>query len=553
MATEKLDSAVVEARATIPPAVWWLVALFPLAVQLFLGLHHLKLSWDDGAITAAFSRTWAETGKIALTPVSQVVEGYSSVLWFLLVSVPYFFSHNGDAGLFWMKFLSAAFAVLSLVIMYRIGLRQFANRGAALASVLLLGYCYTAQQEIDNGMEMNLAMFLTLLLFHLLSREQTRHRAFYSSTVTCLLLLTRFETPFALGLMFCGFLYASYRHRQGTASPRDLLSIFAATGIFFGIVELWRYHTFGVWMPNTIYAKRFVPYRDWSTLHLALQTRLRAMNEPLYVLRIPMVVVLVVVVRAILRKKLSLSLLKQIHPAIWLLAGGCFLFGAMFGQNWGPAGRMVSPMIPFLILVMVALCVNLVEDRKLIAISLAAMATIQGVMWLIHTAHPVRLVSMETVEPLGYGADAIRTALHQDQILIMMSDVGASSLCCERLAVVDSGLLTDKTLAHVGWAGFADYFQKVRPDLVEAHYFWAQDAGIYNGLLNNYSIVASNGIRFFLRNDLYQKLASEHPEKVLPVTSVPVCMTARKEDAAFSMTKRTCLLLNNPGVDNNLP
>ena len=31
--------------------------------------------WDDGAITLAFSKTFASSGKIALTPVSEIVEG----------------------------------------------------------------------------------------------------------------------------------------------------------------------------------------------------------------------------------------------------------------------------------------------------------------------------------------------------------------------------------------------------------------------------------------------------------------------------------------------
>ena len=40
--------------------------------------------WDDGAITLAFARTFARHGRVALTPRSEVVEGFSSVSWFLL-------------------------------------------------------------------------------------------------------------------------------------------------------------------------------------------------------------------------------------------------------------------------------------------------------------------------------------------------------------------------------------------------------------------------------------------------------------------------------------
>src|SRR5579863_5987461 len=40
--------------------------------------------WDDGAITLAYSRTFADTGRFALTAVSEQVEGISSVSWFLI-------------------------------------------------------------------------------------------------------------------------------------------------------------------------------------------------------------------------------------------------------------------------------------------------------------------------------------------------------------------------------------------------------------------------------------------------------------------------------------
>jgi hypothetical protein len=34
--------------------------------------------------------------------------------------------------------------------------------------------------------------------------------------------------------------------------------------------------------PNTVYAKRFPPYRDWSTVPKFLSTRLKAMAEPMF-------------------------------------------------------------------------------------------------------------------------------------------------------------------------------------------------------------------------------------------------------------------------------
>lgn len=133
--------------------------------------------------------------------------------------------------------------------------------------------------------------------------------------------------------------------------------------------------------------------------------------------------------------------------------------------------------------------------------------------------------------------------------MAMISDVGASSLCCEQLDIVDSGLLTDRTLARTGWKGFPPYFRKVRPDLVEAHFTWAKEARIYDeDLLDDYSIVTTHGVRFFVRNDLFKKLIEQHAGPVLPVDTVQACMalngTSPNKDTQFSISKRTCLVLN---------
>jgi hypothetical protein len=245
--------------------------------------------------------------------------------------------------------------------------------------------------------------------------------------------------------------------------------------------------------------------------------------------------------------------LGRVHPAVWLLAAGCFLFGAIFGLNWGHPGRMVAAMVPFLILATVGVCVSVVTDKRQLTRVFAAILVLHGLVWLRHAIHPYRIISMAAIEPLGPGVDAIRAALGQDKIVVMMSDVGSSSLCCERLEIIDSGLLADSTLARTGWPGFGAYFQQRRPDVVETHSFWAQDAHLYSGLLDGYSIVASNGIRFFVRDDLYRRLVESGAGPVVPVASAPACMPIVAEDDAFSLTKGTCLVLNNPGMDNNLP
>jgi len=68
----------------VPRSRLALVVLVQCAVLLAVCLYIGDNGWDDGAITLAFARTLAGHGRVALTPRSEAVEGFSSVSWLLL-------------------------------------------------------------------------------------------------------------------------------------------------------------------------------------------------------------------------------------------------------------------------------------------------------------------------------------------------------------------------------------------------------------------------------------------------------------------------------------
>jgi len=554
---QSLDPGPPPRKQTRPRAAFWpLLAAVPVLVQLGLSLQHLKASWDDAAITAAFARTWAETGRIALTPTSPVVEGYSSLSWFLLLGAPFKLAHNPqvtpDAVLVAMKVFSAIAALLSLWLVYRIALGQLGSRRAAGVSVVLTACCYTTLQDIRAGMEMNLATLLLLLLVHTLTRDAQRGRWIFAWLVGSLLLMTRFEMPYMVFFLVCGLVVASLRSRPDALSLARIGLLCLALAVSFAAVEAWRHHAFGLWMPNTIYAKRFVPYRNWSSRRSFLLTRWLATVELFSILGVPIVVAAAVVLRARLRGGLEMPLLKTVHPAVWSLALGSVVFGVAFGQNWGYDGRMVSSMVPFLILALVALSMAAVRDPAARRAVFGLMVVLQLAFWLYFTARPPDITPVRVIENLGRGAEVVRVALGRDHLTILMPDVGGSALCCERLAVIDAGLLTDPTLARTGWPGFLPYFHRVDPDLVETHSIWAQQSGLYSdGALDGYSIVAANGVRYFLRNDLYRQLLARHSGAEQPIRSAPGCLPPGAGDREFSLRRGSCIVLNEPGVSRN--
>jgi hypothetical protein len=108
----------------------------------------------------------------------------------------------------------------------------------------------------------------------------------------------------------------------------------------------------------------------------------------------------------------------------------------------------------------------------------------------------------------GASVDHLREYLGQPTLKFMTPDVGGAALCCEHLDILDSGLLTNPSLARRGYAGFADYLNRERPEVIETHGDWSSDSGIYSIAEFNadYLPAIYNGTLFWVRQDVLQNL-----------------------------------------------
>jgi hypothetical protein len=530
--------------------LWIAVILAPIVCSLYFGLHGLRGSWDDGAILAAYARTYAGSGRIALMPTSPTAEGMSSLTWFLLLTLAHFFSKNPDAILIWMKCASAISLIVALAVFFRVAHEQLAGSvKAALACTLMLAFSYTSFLEVDNGMEMNLAMLLTISLFYILTRFRGGTKCLiFGWFIATLLLATRFESPLMLLFLAIG-IFLDGDHREDRPSRRGLFILAAGALVSFGILELWRHHAFGVRMPNTVYAKEWPPYSRWhgrKSLTLWLGESISAITVLLAVLGIPLLTTLVLTVNGLLRRNFDWASLSHVSKAVWTLAFGAFVVTWIIGKDWGYAGRMIVPMLPFLLISIAALCRGSLSNKTRFIPLLGGIVAWQFCFWflvVIYGSKPT--VSIEEVRGYALGADAIRGALNKQTLVVMLPDVGGSSLYGEHLRILDSALLSNPELAKRGWSYFREYFQKTMPDLFETHSIWANYQNAYDSdLLNDYSLVSANGKRFFVRNDLYAQLLRNKDGKVLPVDAYLGCLGGPvPADIAFSRTRKACLVL----------
>ncbi|MGB8478592.1 MAG: hypothetical protein WCE63_07095 [Acidobacteriaceae bacterium] len=530
--------------------VWIALVLLPVVCSLYLGLHNLRGSWDDGAITAAYARTFADSGRIALTPGSPQAEGMSSLTWFLLLAIPRFFSSNPDVILIWMKCASAVSLVLALKVFFRVARDQLdGSETSALACTLMLAFSYASLREVDNGMEMNLALLLTILLFYLLTRAPVGPvHLVLGWVVATVLLATRFESPLLLSMLAMG-LYFDGEGRRDRPSHRALFLLAACTLASFGGLELWRHHEFGMWMPNTVYAKEWPPYSRWhgkKSLTLWVAACTTSVEIISTMIGLPLLLTLAVVANRLRRKHADFASLRRVSHAVWTLTAAAVAIAWITGKDWGYPGRMVAPALPFLLIAMVAACKSALDNRAHLTLLLRAMVASQVILWLIVAAYGSKpSVSIEHVRQIGLGADAIRTALREPTLVVLLPDAGGSSLYNEHLSVLDSALLSNPQLAQQGWPHFAEYFLTVRPDVFETHSLWATYQEAYtSNLLNNYSIVGAAGQRFFVRNDLISRLLANHRGKFVPVESSSSCLGGPlPADIAFSRSRKTCFVL----------
>jgi hypothetical protein len=517
-------------------------------VAITAALLHLKLGWDDGAITSAFSRTFHETGRFALTPYSETVEGFSSMLWTLVLSFLDNFGHTVEAMLAWSKIASFVAFVLSLVAFARLAKRFLTGELRSLA-IVLLALLITPFREVINGMEMNLYMLLVLTLTDVLLAEAKRPALKWScaAVLSCAVLLTRFETPFLFFFLYAGVFLAT-RHKLGVT----LLAFFNA--LFFGVAEIWRHKTFGQWIPNTIIAKRWPPYSPHG-IKEQLISRASALSEVVIVLALPLLVLaaLWIATKLAAKKTIVVSQTARISPVLLSMTLGAILLGLAMGKNWGHPGRMYLGFLPFVILALVAASGKLLE-RITLALQpfVVAVIVLQALVWVAETkVTGFWTVSYASIEKTGLAADEVRRILHKDTLSAFIPDVGGSSLCCEKLNIMDSALLANPTLAREGYAGTGAFLATHRPDVIEIHSPWGELDGLYatHGL-DGYGEVLVKGMCLFVREDLYTQLKQSGYQEtlasdgVVPCSSKAEAMARKPEDRAFALAQQRCIFIS---------
>lgn len=459
--------------------------------------------WDDGSITLAFARTFARHGRVALTSHSEIVEGFSTVSWFLINSLLAIARPSYHAAIFASQLLSVLCICGSTILLARTCALVELDKLFSFVTVLAFAAWGCSFAEASNGMEMGLlaAAFL-LVVNELLS---TRPRMLLVGVGAALAVTTRFEALAYVGPLAL----AALLNRQ----RRAFWVIFVTTLLVVLVLTLCRLVVFSDLLPNTYWAKRWPPYAEFDLLG-----RLTGAVELLQFFTVPLVVL-----AFILRSGFPFSnVLRARRQAFLLLVApvlGAILVGALIGKHWGYKGRMPYFAFAFMLLLVsltFSTWVRASQTRFRVAVALGACAISLGTSM---TGFPSGEIGAALhggtfgVSPRTYIETAavlrrFATAADLRQPIVLSPDVGGLALCCDEFRVVDLAFLSNRRLAHRGPMALAEVLERESPTMIQAHWEWAAVGKLYDVpyFQAHYSPAFAGGTKLWIRHDVAERI-----------------------------------------------
>jgi arabinofuranosyltransferase len=242
------------------------VALLLLAAATLAGLYAgWRTFWfltDDAYIAFRYaSNSLAGFGYVWNPPPFRPVEGYTSFLWVALLDLVWRLAGvepPGAANILSLLFSSLTLLLIALVVL-RMKLRDSLHQHRLLLLALNLAAILTNRTFLawtSSGLETAMFnFFLTLWVYVALMLPAYSHRWLFAvALAAALAYLTRPDgllvAGVTVGLVALAFYARGPRGRPAPGGAVLLLPLLAIPGHL-----LWRYLTYGEWLPNTYYAK----------------------------------------------------------------------------------------------------------------------------------------------------------------------------------------------------------------------------------------------------------------------------------------------------------
>lgn len=489
--------------ATVSRTLVTVVVLLQCAALLWVCVLVGDNGWDDGAITLAFARTFARHGRIALTPGSEVVEGFSSISWFLLNALAALGRPSFRAAILISQLLSVASIGASTVLLARSCALLRLDRLFSTLTVVGFAAWGCSFSEAANGMEMGLLAAAGLLVINELLSPEPRLSLLSGGVV--LAITTRFEAVLYVGLFAVAVSFV-----PGRRAFRAIVISALAT---VAVLSAFRLALFSDILPNTFWAKRWPPYAAFS-----LGDRWAGGKELLRFFKLPLLALGIAVLsdfglaRALRSRRQALTVL--VAPIL-----GAVVMGVVTGRHWGYPGRMPYFAFPPTLLLLSLLFSNWASTGRYrpLRAALAAGSLVWAVWtsraqfphdWLAVARNGTFDVTPRSFAESGQVFRRFAAAADLPHPVLLTSDVGGLALCCDEFRIVDLAFLSNRTLAHRGPAAIGSVVETESPDLIEAHWEWPAVGKLYEApsFHDRYAPAFASGTKLWVRRDVGERI-----------------------------------------------
>jgi hypothetical protein len=314
------------------PARWRSALLLCAGLAVGLGLLYGPCTQDDAFISFRYAQNLVEGHGLVYNP-GERVEGFTNLLWTLLLAVPLALGLDPVAASTAMGLAAAGLAVLTTGLLAARLLPERAGPAAALAGLLLAADPQAALEAVE-GLETSLHMAIVAVVALRLGRELAGPlgpRAHLGSgALLAVLCLSRPEAPLlAAGLHFGLIAGAARRGTARAALVRAVVAAGPAVLLVLGLTAF-RLAYYGEPLPNTFYAKTGGAALERGLGYLAVHLQDHPVQWGAAVIG------LVALRGRPLGQALAGATLAQLAYVAWV------------GGDFKPTGRFVMPVLPLM-------------------------------------------------------------------------------------------------------------------------------------------------------------------------------------------------------------
>ncbi len=316
-------------RQAVKRDVWIISAI---AVFLMLSLGEMSFTQDDAFISLRYAHQLAAGHGFRFnTSDPMPVEGFTNLLWVLLLVVP--FKFNLDPIVF-MKLAGVVSGALLIYFGAELLERLHFERRWIRIGIWLTAVNATLTSWAVSGLETILfSLFIFLALRSIPRLFSVRDTVFACLAWSMAAVLTRPDGVLVIPVVLTGVFFSS---GENTSKRRNMLIYLAGMVIFGAMYAGWKYSYFGMLLPNTYFAK----VNSHVSVRLAGGCRY-IFGWLVHGMWVPVGLSLV-------------SVIKKRHdprfwiPALWILVYLCYILGV--GGDFMRCNRFMAPIIaPLLI------------------------------------------------------------------------------------------------------------------------------------------------------------------------------------------------------------